>query len=101
MNNIGGKGIALWDEADEFFYDVLHLPDGETTPLRVRSLVGLIPLFAVETHRAGLLERAARFQAATGVVPRTTAPSWPAWSRAGTSRAAASGGCWRWCAGIA
>ena len=29
MNNIGGEGIALWDEEDEFFYDVLHLPDGE------------------------------------------------------------------------
>ena len=31
MNNIGGEGIALWDEEDEFFYDVLHLPDGDTT----------------------------------------------------------------------
>ncbi len=41
-------GIGLWDEQDQFFYDVLHLPDGETIPLRVRSVVGLIPLFAVE-----------------------------------------------------
>jgi len=42
-------GISLWDEADGFFYDVLHLPDGHTVPLKVRSLVGLMPLLAVET----------------------------------------------------
>ncbi|WP_158745134.1 MGH1-like glycoside hydrolase domain-containing protein [Acidisphaera sp. L21] len=41
-------GIGLWDEQDQFFYDVLHLPDGQAIPLRVRSIVGLIPLFAVE-----------------------------------------------------
>ena len=41
-------GIGLWDEADEFYYDVLHLPDDEVIPMRVRSVVGLIPLFAVE-----------------------------------------------------
>ncbi len=41
-------GIGLWDEQDQFFYDVLHLPDRETIPLRVRTIVGLIPLFAVE-----------------------------------------------------
>ena len=41
-------GIGLWDEQDQFYYDVLHLPDQETIPLRVRSIVGLIPLFAVE-----------------------------------------------------
>ena len=41
-------GIGLWDEQDQFFYDVLHLPDQEVIPLRVRTIVGLIPLFAVE-----------------------------------------------------
>ena len=41
-------GIGLWDEQDQFYYDVLHLPDQETIPLRVRTIVGLIPLFAVE-----------------------------------------------------
>ncbi|MEJ1977259.1 MAG: hypothetical protein WDN49_15300 [Acetobacteraceae bacterium] len=40
-------GIGLWDEQDQFYYDVLRLPDGEVIPLRVRSIVGLIPLFAV------------------------------------------------------
>jgi hypothetical protein len=38
---------GLWDEADQFFYDVLRLPDGTTVPMRVRSIVGLIPMFAV------------------------------------------------------
>ena len=49
MNNCGGKGFSLWDDDDGFFYDALHLPDGEIVPLKVRSLVGLIPLLAVET----------------------------------------------------
>ncbi len=48
MANIGGQGINLWDEEDEFFYDVLHTPDDKRLPLKVRSLVSLIPLFAVE-----------------------------------------------------
>ena len=34
MNNIGGEGIELWDEEDGFFYDVLHLPDGQPLPLK-------------------------------------------------------------------
>ncbi len=49
-------GIGLWDEQDQFFYDVLHLPDGEAIPLRVRSIVGLIPLFAVEVIGARAFE---------------------------------------------
>jgi hypothetical protein len=48
MSNIGGEGIGLWDEQDEFYYDVLQLPGSRRVPLRVRSMVGLIPLFAVE-----------------------------------------------------
>jgi glycogen debranching enzyme len=44
LNNIAGEGISLWDEQDEFFYDVLHMPDDSHVPLRVRSLVGFIPL---------------------------------------------------------
>jgi hypothetical protein len=46
INKIGGDG--LWDEQDQFYYDVLRLPNGENHPLRIRSMVGLIPLFAVE-----------------------------------------------------
>ena len=50
MNHVGGdRDTQLWDEADRFYYDVLHLPNGDRLPLKVRSLVGLVPLFAVET----------------------------------------------------
>jgi Glycosyl hydrolase family 63 C-terminal domain len=56
MNNLGGQGIGLWDEPDEFYYDVLHMPDGRYLPLRVRSLVGLMPLLAVETIEPELLD---------------------------------------------
>lgn len=48
MANVNNEGINLWDEEDEFFYDVLHLPSNERIQLKVRSMVGLIPLFAVE-----------------------------------------------------
>src|SRR5437879_3539276 len=41
LNNIGGRGVPLWDDEDEFFYDVLHLPNGDVQKLKVRSLVGL------------------------------------------------------------
>ncbi len=56
MSSMAGDGSGLWDEQDEFFYDVLKLPDGECIPLRLRSMVGLIPLFAVETIDPELLE---------------------------------------------
>ena len=49
MNNCGGKGISFWDEQDSFYYDVLQLPDGSIFPMKVRSIVGLLPLLAVET----------------------------------------------------
>ncbi|MEN8807948.1 MAG: hypothetical protein ABF291_10750 [Desulfobacterales bacterium] len=42
-------GLSLWNEEDGFFYDALHLPDGSLIPLKVRSLVGLMPLLVVET----------------------------------------------------
>src|SRR5689334_4803891 len=57
MNNIGDEGIGLWCDKDEFYYDVLNLPNGQSTPLKVRSMVGLIPLFAVETLEPELLEQ--------------------------------------------
>ena len=46
MSNLGESG--LWDEAEGFYFDVLRLPDGAREKLRIRSMVGLIPLFAVE-----------------------------------------------------
>jgi hypothetical protein len=55
MNDMAGRGVGLWDEQDQFFYDVLRTDDGVITPLRVRSMVGLIPLFAVEVLEPELL----------------------------------------------
>ncbi|HZP85144.1 MAG TPA: glucosidase, partial [Chthonomonadaceae bacterium] len=49
-------GVDLWDNEDGFYYDVLHLNDGSHFFLKIRSIVGLIPLFAVETLDAELLE---------------------------------------------
>jgi len=64
MNHIGGDeaGVGLWDEHDKFFYDILQLPDGSMQSLKVRSMVGLIPLFAVETLEPELLARVPEFK---------------------------------------
>ncbi len=62
MINCGGKGYSLWDEEDGFFYDMLHLPDGTIFPLKVRSLVGLLPLFAVETVEPDWLDQMPDFE---------------------------------------
>jgi hypothetical protein len=62
LNNIGGMGVPLWDEEDEFFYDVLHFPDGNFQRLKVRSLVGLTPLLAVETIEPDVLEHLPNFK---------------------------------------
>jgi len=63
MNNVGGKGIGLWDEEDEFYYDVLHTPGGRYLPLKVRSIVGLMPLLAVETIQWQLIDALPGFKA--------------------------------------
>ncbi len=63
MTHIGSHNIGLWDEQDGFFYDVLHLPSGEMIPMRLRSAVGLIPLFAVETLEPEMLNKLPGFTA--------------------------------------
>jgi hypothetical protein len=62
MNDLGGEGIALWDEEDGFYYDALHLPDGSRSFLKVRSMVGLAPLFAVETLEPEMLVNLPHFR---------------------------------------
>jgi len=62
MNNMGDHHVDLWDEQDQFFYDSLHLPDGTVKALRLRTLVGLIPLFAVEVLDASLLDEVPEFK---------------------------------------
>jgi len=61
MANIGGEGVNLWDEEDEFFYDVLNCDCNVLGTMKVRSLVGLSPLFAVEVLEPELLERVPDF----------------------------------------
>jgi len=62
MNNLGQADIELWDEEDGFYYDALHLPGERKFPLKVRSMVGLVPLFAVETLEPEVLARLAGFK---------------------------------------
>jgi len=62
MNNLGGERIELWNDKDGFYYDVLHLPDGRRDPLKVRSMVGLIPLFGVETLDPLVVDRLPGFK---------------------------------------
>ena len=62
MNNVGNENTELWNERDGFFYDVLHLPDERNIPVRLRSIVGLIPLFAVETLEEDWLAQLPQFK---------------------------------------
>jgi len=62
MNDRGGEGVELWDKEDGFYYDVLHLPNGERHYLKVRSLVGLIPLLAVETLEQDIVDKLPGFK---------------------------------------
>ena len=62
MKHMGGRNYSLWDEDDGFFYDVLRYPDGRFEKFRVRSLVGIIPLYAVEHLQLGALENLSEFR---------------------------------------
>jgi hypothetical protein len=62
MNHLGDDGLSLWNEEDGFFYDVLHSSDGANMPIRVRSLVGLMPLYAVQTMSPELLDAMPAFK---------------------------------------
>lgn len=56
MTDLGGKGVGLWDEDEGFYYDALRMADGTVRKMRVRSLVGLIPILAVEVLDPALIE---------------------------------------------
>jgi len=62
MNDIGVDGKSLWDAEDGFYYDLLHLPNGEDHFMKIRSIVGLIPLFAVETLEPEIVDRLPGFK---------------------------------------
>jgi hypothetical protein len=61
MNEFGSEGFSLWNEEDGFYYDVLHV-NGSHFPMKVRSMVGLIPLFAVETLEPEIIEKLPGFK---------------------------------------
>ncbi|HEU6447301.1 MAG TPA: glucosidase [Verrucomicrobiae bacterium] len=63
INGIGDDALGLWDEADQFYYDHLNLPDGENVPLKIQSVVGLIPLLAVEVLEPEKLKQLPEFSA--------------------------------------
>ncbi|SDL86378.1 MGH1-like glycoside hydrolase domain-containing protein [Siphonobacter aquaeclarae] len=62
MKSLGREEISLWDEDDQFYYDLLHIPNGPSMLLKLRSMVGLIPLFAVEVIDPDMLEKLPDFK---------------------------------------
>ncbi len=83
-NHVGPDGIRLWDEEDGFFYDILRSPDGSGIPLKVRSVVGLMPLAAATVLSAstrakfpGMVRGAAEFMAAHPAVATALGDSRP------------------------
>jgi hypothetical protein len=62
INHLGGQDRSLWDREDAFYYDLLHCTSGTFVPLKVRSYVGLIPLFAVATLEQRQLDNLPQFR---------------------------------------
>ncbi len=71
MHHIGKKDISLWDDQDNFYYDVVEMSSGATDLLRVRSLVGVIPMFAVEIMHKDLFEELKHFRHRANEIMRT------------------------------
>jgi hypothetical protein len=61
INDTGEEKLGLWDEADQFYYDHLNLPDGENVTMRIQSIVGLLPLLAVEVLDSDVLATLPQF----------------------------------------
>ena len=64
MDRVGDNQDEMWDETDGFFYDVLRMPDGSATKLRIRSMVGLLPLAAVVVLEEDILTKLTKFRSA-------------------------------------
>lgn len=62
MNGIGDNNVDLWDEEDNFYYDVMHTPDMPNQRMKVRSMVGLIPLFAIEILKSEVYNKLPEFR---------------------------------------
>ena len=75
MDRVGEHHDEMWDEEDGFFYDVLRLPDGSATRLKVRSIVGLLPLAGVAVFEEDILEKLPTLSRARPAVRRAATPS--------------------------
>jgi len=73
MHHIGKKDISLWDEQDAFYYDAIQFENGNSQRLRIRSLVGIIPLFAAEIMHSSIFEDLRQFNTRLEVI-RLTRP---------------------------
>ncbi|UKM64451.1 glucosidase [Flavobacteriaceae bacterium GSB9] len=71
MHHIGKKDISLWDDEDNFYYDVVEMSSGVSDRLKVRSLVGVIPMFAVEIMHKDLFEELKEFRIRANEIIRT------------------------------
>ncbi|WP_026715398.1 MGH1-like glycoside hydrolase domain-containing protein [Flavobacterium daejeonense] len=71
MHHIGKKDISLWDDEDNFYYDVVEMSNGKTERLKVRSLVGVIPMFAVEIMHKDLFDQLQDFRKRANEIIRT------------------------------
>ncbi len=73
MHHIGKKDISLWDDQDKFYYDAIQFEDGASERLRIRSLVGIIPLLAVEIMHSDIFAKLRQFNTRLQVI-RLTRP---------------------------
>ena len=71
MHHIGKKDISLWDEQDAFYYDAIQFENGTSQRLRIRSLVGIIPLFAAEIMHSSIFEDLRQFNTRLEVIKLT------------------------------
>ena len=95
MNRPGQDG--MWDEEDGFYYDLLRLPDGQATRLKVRSMVGLLPLCATTVMEASQRERMPeRWRNCTNACAECPNCSHPSIPQAQVISAWRIGGSWQW-----
>ena len=87
-----GQDTGMWDEEDGFYYDVLRLPDGRAERLKVRSMVGLLPLCAATIFEGDLHGEESRNCRAIRVVPRRASRALPRRSTTRASLGLAAGG---------
>ncbi|MGG9972606.1 MGH1-like glycoside hydrolase domain-containing protein [Ferruginibacter sp. SUN002] len=71
MHHIGQKDISLWDEEDAFYYDAIQFENGTSQRMRVRSLVGIIPLLAVEIMQSSMFDKLREFNARLQIIKST------------------------------